>query len=360
MGTEYNYTMALLGVVPTEYCYSISIKFTHQRRSRHICKLELARAVSSAVQVSMASSLSLIFLLLTTTSLFSESVQQNLPAIISPAVLSGGGTASCPSDDSLNSLRQSVTAETTAALVNVTFETINNCSCGADWTNIAYLDYSDPTVACPSTLTAFTGSGVSGCKRPTNAPGRCDTITFPSGGRSYSRVCGRVNAYQKGNTDGFEFGARPQPNLEGNYVDGVSLTHGAPGSRQHIWTFAAALTAIAMPAWTPFKCDCINTQEAWPHTVPSFIGNNLFCATGNEEGPVQAAGVVDTVYADNPLWDGEGCGPTNTCCEFNNPPWFCTTLPQPTTDGIELRVCNNQLEQEEDVILSFVNINIAP
>ena len=44
-------------------------------------------------------------------------------------------------------------------------------------------------------------------------------------------------------------------------------------------------------------------------------------------------------YPDDPLWDGVGCGPTSTCCSFNNPPWFCKQLPQPTTDNIELRLC---------------------
>ena len=65
-----------------------------------------------------------------------------------------------------------------------------------------------------------------------------------------------------------------------------------------------------------------------------------------------------TIYADDPLWDGEGCGATNACCQFNNPPWFCTTLPQPTTDDIEMRLCSNQGEANEDVVISFVNINI--
>ena len=29
--------------------------------------------------------------------------------------------------------------------------------------------------------------------------------------------------------------------IDGYYVDGLSLTHGAPGSRQNIWTFASGL-----------------------------------------------------------------------------------------------------------------------
>ena len=41
----------------------------------------------------------------------------------------------------------------------------------------------------------------------------------------------------------------------------------------------------------------------------------------------------------DPLWDGKGCGPTNTCCSFNHPPWFVKNLPSPTTDDVEMRLC---------------------
>ena len=44
-------------------------------------------------------------------------------------------------------------------------------------------------------------------------------------------------------------------------------------------------------------------------------------------------------YECDSLWDGAGCGPLNTCCTFNNPPWFYKELPEPTTDDIEMRVC---------------------
>ena len=32
---------------------------------------------------------------------------------------------------------------------------------------------------------------------------------------------------------------------------------------------------------------------------------------------------IPTTYI---LWDGEKCGLTSTCCEFNNPPRFCKEL----------------------------------
>ena len=45
----------------------------------------------------------------------------------------------------------------------------------------------------------------------------------------------------------------------------------------------------------------------------------------------------------DPLWDGQGCGPTSSCCTFNSPPWFNVQLSSPTTDDIEMI---NQLEMK--------------
>ena len=276
------------------------------------------------------------------------------PVIISPAVLSGGDFGACPSSDSLDSLRQTVREEIATALQDVS--AIINCPCGGSgqWTNIANSNFSDPDVACPSGFTLIT-EPVRGCGRAPGEAATCKYAILSSGGQSYSRVCGRVNSYQKGTTDAFHFD-RGSRTLEQYYIDGVSLTHGAPGSRQHIWTFAAAFAETESPVYRGYNnCPCTNTEEDWPYEVPSYISENYFCATGNP-GPEWDDWSI--VYADNPLWDGKGCGPTNTCCQLNNPPWFCTTLPQPTTDNIEMRVCSDEAEDNEDVILSFVKINI--
>ena len=90
------------------------------------------------------------------------------------------------------------------------------------------------------------------------------------------------------------------------------------------------------------------------HQIPSFVGNNYFCDTGNR-GPNPTA---FTTYPDDPLWDGEGCGPTSSCCQLNNPPWFCTTLPQPTTDDLEVRVCGVQSRTNEDSLTTLVDISV--
>ena len=232
------------------------------------------------------------------------------------------------------------------------------CACGGHglWTRVAHLDMSDPCQECPANWKPIT-TPVRACGRSSSG-GSCDSASFPSGGRSYSRVCGRINAYQQGSPSAFEPSIQGRnPGLEGVYIEGVSLTHGAAGSRQHIWTFAAALaetgSAITRhPYWT---CSCANTNLDWPYTIPSFIGNDYFCDTGNP-GPSTS---TTTVYADNPMWDGQGCGSTSTCCEQHNPPWFCTALPKPTTDDLEVRICMNEdAATNEDVLINLIDIYV--
>ena len=117
------------------------------------------------------------------------------------------------------------------------------------------------------------------------------------------------------------------------YVDGVSLTHGQ-NPRKHIWTFAGAIDETTQ--YPSFKCACTNTAITSPHPVPSYVGNDYFCDTAVT---VNYRNVRQVLYTGDPLWDGQGCGPTNTCCSFNTPPWFTKELPSPTTDDVEMRLC---------------------
>ena len=49
------------------------------------------------------------------------------------------------------------------------------------------------------------------------------------------------------------------------------------------------------------------------------------------------------------MWDGEGCGPTNACCQLNNPPWFCKALPAATTDDLEVRICADEPAEDAEI-----------
>ena len=94
---------------------------------------------------------------------------------------------------------------------------------------------SDPNQQCPANWNPYT-TPVRACGRLTGGLA-CDSAIFSSNNQLYSHVCGRVIAYQRGDPEALN---RFSHNLEMPYIDGVSLTHGAAGSRQHIWSFAAA------------------------------------------------------------------------------------------------------------------------
>ena len=217
-------------------------------------------------------------------------------------------------------------------------------SCGGvtgGWMRVAGLDMTNSNHQCPSGLMERTFSGKRTCVRIETTSGCSSTRNFITSGVEYSNVCGRVIGYQYGTTDAFS---------DPRYVDGVSLTRGNP--RRHIWTFAAAHDEVGVIPRT--YCPCINTNlSAQATPPPAFVGNDYFCDTGSE-GNTQKI-----FYADDPLWDGAGCGPLNTCCSFNTPPWFYKQLSQPTADDIEMRVCTSgDPIGNEDVAIEIVEIYV--
>ena len=104
------------------------------------------------------------------------------------------------------------------------------------WKKVGYLDMSDPTQQCPAPWSKISSPRASCGKK--SIGGACDSLTVGTFGASYGTVCGRFRGYQVGSPDAFNRGG--SSTLETNYVDGISITYGAPGSRQHIFTYAAA------------------------------------------------------------------------------------------------------------------------
>ena len=210
---------------------------------------------------------------------------------------------------------------------------------------VAELDMTDPTQSCPSGFRLRTSPKRS-CGRPGSG---CVSTTFPVHGVQYSRVCGRVIAYQYSSPDAFAlYYHYRHRTIDDLYVDGVSLTHGQ-NPRKHIWTFAAAVDETQHGAGV---CPCTKTDATYTGAVPPFIGQDYFCDTGSRNG------WQHILYPDDPLWDGAGCGSTSSCCSFNNPPWFCKQLPQPTTDDIELRLCGNQGTDDEGTPIEIIELYV--
>ncbi len=136
-------------------------------------------------------------------------------------------------------------------------------------------------------------------------------------------------------------------------VDGVSITHGNP--REHIWTFSAAIDEVLGDS-VMFSCPCIRNDsvDRASAKIPSFVrDDNYFCDTASREYRQ-----LNVFYGADPLWDGAGCGPLSTCCSFNNPPWFYKPLSHPTSDDIEMRVCRDQVNRDEDIAIEMYDIYI--
>ena len=256
-----------------------------------------------------------------------------------PAIISTG----CPLQDNLLTLRQRVLRR----LDEIEITNIRPCSCeGTGWTRVAYLDMSDPRQGCPSNWTLNT-SPVRGCGRTSTGSRTCDSVFYPANGLRYSRVCGRITAYHKGWADGF----REVTTVE-HVIPGVSVTHGPPGARQHVWSFVVAENDVEM---LNYNCPCSNTSSTGSYpTIPSFIEDNYFCDTGRH----MSSSNETAFYTNDPLWDGEGCASSSSCCKFNSPPWFRKSLRQPTTDDLEIRLCNHFVKSFADKIVTLVDICI--
>ena len=197
--------------------------------------------------------------------------------------------------------------------------------CGSSgWTCIAYFDMTDSSDTCPSPWNE-TVSPKRVCRRRSPSDGGCEGVVYNATG-SYSQICGRMIGYEVGFTDAF---LGSSVSIDDAYVDGVSVTYGTP--RQHIWTFAAG---GAETNWLSYSCPCV-TGSTNQGNIPPFVGENYFC----EAGVTTWSDYL--FFADDPLWDGQGCGPTSSCCAFNSPPWFSVQLLNTTRDAIEVRICNN-------------------
>ena len=237
---------------------------------------------------------------------------------------------SCIKEDlsSINGTMNKISEDVEEHDNHTTTELMNLFACGSvGWRRVVYLNMTDPNTNCPSgwQLTSYSKRT---CGKVSGGSTTCNSVTFPVSGGDYTRLCGRIIAYQNGQTDGFQaYHGGAVTTIDGAYVCGVSLTHGSP--RQHIWTFAAGASETAY-TWVD-ACPCDATINI---AIPSFVGGDYFCESGVNSGS------IGHFHPDDPLWDGRNCIATSTCCSFNSPPYFTKRLPSPTTDDIEARLCD--------------------
>ena len=274
-----------------------------------------------------------------------QGTNTTLPLTYSTQVFHEDGNQTCLSEEQKETARIWIKNAAKRLLQQSVVSLPQTFSCGGStgWRRVAYLDMSDPSEHCPSVWQEIT-TPHRVCGRRSTGGGSCEGLNYSTGSAQYNQVCGRIIGYQIGVPGAF---TGSDKSVNTSYVDGVSVTHGSP--RQHIWTFAAGYNE--QPSAGACICVAGSTNENY---IPSFVGQNYFCESGIPRFP----GYIGFWSDGDPLWDGQGCGLTSSCCTFHSPPWFNVQLPSPTTDDIEVRICADGGSSSEDSPIQFVELYV--
>jgi len=184
------------------------------------------------------------------------------------------------------------------------------------WMRVAKLDVQN----CPSELQQniynTSSTNVTACI-VRNKVSDCTSLFYSSQDIPYSRVCGKITAYQVGILDDFH---DVQVGINDNYLDGVSVTV----NRSHVWSLAAG-------------------RRCW-RRPPRYVGNSYYC---------ERAGVR---CEDNSVCD---CPSDDTLCEdlLWNTTWHKQLSRSVVTD-LEVRICCYRVYGQEDIALTALELYV--
>ena len=186
------------------------------------------------------------------------------------------------------------------------------------WMRVAMLDVQN----CPLELKQKTfNDNITTCVVRENDQG-CTSIFYSSLDIPYSRVSGRIRAYKIGTPDGFRGMGGVQGGINGNYLDGVSITVNTATSRTHVWSLVAG-----------YSCS---------YSPPTFVGNEFTCEASPHCPFETLCGPL--------LWKSQQHG-INVCS------WL-KELPSPHVSAIEVRVCRDQMRRDEDLAITTLELYV--
>ena len=206
---------------------------------------------------------------------------------IQPFVFDSCNNISAENPSGYYNLRNNITGDSVLKYCDM-----NRTSCctgkRGGWMRVANIDMTNPSQQCPPGLETWNHPSNPSFNRhlcdrtsrdtntdPDDQPS-CNSTIFPINGVQYSRVCGKIKAYQFYAVNAFSWYAvrgSSQTTVDVPYVDGISLTYGSP--RKHIWSFAVGIQEPSSVHATS-RCPCAGAIG----TVPPFVGQDYFCDSG--------------------------------------------------------------------------------
>ncbi len=184
---------------------------------------------------------------------------------------------------------------------------------GGGWTVIADYDFSSDT--CPGEWVQHSTEGL--CYGNLSSGGE-RSATFDALGLTWDEALVEVCMRQYRSDDAFQRSG--SPTLEDSYVDGLSLTHGASGARQHLYSWGIGSTQGLNPTY-----DCPADGGQSP---PSFVGSAWSCDSGDSDSG------RESVWYTPRLFEGD---------------LQQVALSTSTSEDVEARISFDQATSDEDI-----------
>ena len=216
------------------------------------------------------------------------------------------------------------------------------CGVTGVWRRVVNINMLDNFSICPTGLREVfnRSSGQRVCGRTVTRGGGCSSVKYRVR-LTYTQVCGFARGYQYFSMDGFRTKINYESStVNGIYADGLSITRGDP--RVHLWTYVVGNQENGGIYACPTDVSSYNYNR-----IPGFLESHYYCETG-------FTSTMDPRIAwEDPLWDGAGCSITSHSCDRYG--WFYRKI-QPTNDFIELRLCTDEAQTNEDFFVDVAEI----
>ena len=201
---------------------------------------------------------------------------------------------------------------------------------GSGWKLAVYRDFRDPNTPCPSpwVQTMYSERPYT-CARSAG-PIPCGGVTFSdTANLGYSKVCGRIKAYQFGTVKAFINIIRVNP---------------------LVWAFTTGVTQSQVnPFLFTERCPCDGGD--------SFPTEFYFCESLIEED-TPGSKYENHFFHNEVLWDEAGCSSSGDCCSRFNGPYFVRHLPDITNTPIQVEICNFESMLPANFAIELIEIYV--